>query len=105
MPNQHYIDGPKSLLGRIPGTSERCYDCCTRRLFPAQTGTAAPRVKVTGEPLSLTLTMSGSLPTLSWVVPPDEVEAVPGNVTGMETAQVLPFAVTVTPVMDWPLEA
>ena len=68
-------------------------------------GTAEPRVKVMGEPLSLALTISGSLPTLSWVVPPDDVEAVPGKVTAMLAAHVLPLAPRVTLVMDWPLAA
>ena len=47
--------------------------------------------------------MSGSLPILSLVVPEADVLAVPGNVTGTFTGQLLPVVVSVTPVMVRPL--
>lgn len=46
--------------------------------------------------------MSGSVPTLSCVLPLLDVVAVPGNVTGTLTEQVLPFALTVTLTMVLP---
>ena len=48
--------------------------------------------------------INGSLPTASLVaLPPLLTLAVPGNVTGTETLQVLPFAVyTVAPEMVFP---
>jgi hypothetical protein len=44
--------------------------------------------------------VSGSLPTLSIVVPLAAVVAEPGNVTGMGTLQVLLFEPTVTPTIE-----
>lgn len=42
----------------------------------------------------------GSLPNFS-LVAPEGVDASPGTVTGMGTEQVLPLALTVTPVMNF----
>jgi hypothetical protein len=59
-------------------------------------------VKVTGDPVKVVQTVNGSLPSFSLVVPPAEVVAVTGNVTGIGTEQEFPLAVTVAPVMDLP---
>jgi hypothetical protein len=56
------------------------------------------RVKVTGEPESLTQTVAGSLPTCS-TVKPWVLEGREGKVTGMVSLQVFPLAETVTAVI------
>ena len=58
------------------------------------------RVKVTGEPESLTQTVVGSLPSCSVVKPRVLVGAV-GKVTGIVSLQVFPLAETVTAVIFW----
>jgi hypothetical protein len=66
------------------------------------TATAGERVNVTGDPRRVAQIVNGSLPTFSVVVPEADVEADPGNVTGIGAPQVFPFAVRVAPVIVLP---
>lgn len=62
--------------------------------------TGVPSWNETGDPLNLVQIVSGSLPSLSLVVPLAAVDAEPGNVTGIGTLQVSLFAPTVTPTIE-----
>lgn len=62
------------------------------------------RVNVTGDPVSLTQTVSGSAPSCS-VAKPWVLVGPTGKVTGMGSVQVLPVAETVTAVIFWLLVA
>lgn len=65
--------------------------------------TGEAKVRVTGEPLRVTHSMGGSVPTLSLEVDPPEAEAEPeGRVTGTGLLQELPLAVTMTLLMALP---
>jgi hypothetical protein len=65
----------------------------------SQRRTGVARVNVTVEPVIFVQIIVGSDPTLSTVVPPDGVVAVPGNVTGTGTLHALPSVVRDTDVM------
>jgi hypothetical protein len=70
--------------------------------FKTYTATGGDRVKVTGDPLKVVQIVSESLPIFSVVVPPVEVDADPGNVTGICVPQIFPFALTVTLTIVFP---
>jgi hypothetical protein len=80
------------------------YACrISQKVFPQSTS-GVVSVKVTGEPESFTHRTKGSLPTCSGVAPFWST-TVPGNVTGIGAEQVLPVVLTVTAVVDFPVES